>query len=607
MAVIVLAGLEVLYVAVGNWALDSGALARFLSRRPERFQIAWSSGRTVWPGIFHLKGVTFRGQSELLQSSARLDRCTLRMHLLLLAACRVQFYGMEGEGFSLWIRHRREPGKPHLFDRFEPPVPGLRQDAPPPKRKPYPSPWSLHFSSVSVTDVREIWIGPYKITGHGHLDGEVSYRMRGALALQKATLLMDGARMELGEEILASDMHAELDARIDSVVPRKHRGRSFLTYVSGRYRVSGYVASLGFLNDAFGKKVSLFFNGRGHLSMDASVNRGVSEPGSSLSWEGKDLSASAAGFSIQGKGGISGGIGGASGRAFSLIARWSTITLVREGLPPISLDGPGLTATLSGPQLDLASDSADLTVALDLPDSGIKDLSLLSGFLPQQVPFTILPGSGARLQGHVEIHDKSAKGDLSIAGEEAGVGLGAEALRGGFFTDLIIADGNLETNVFDISGSKIGFRNGAISNSRDGTKDSPWSGEAQLSEATLHLTLPASFQASVAFSMKDTRPAIALFAPDHSAVRWFKDFFNIKDVTGSAELITDGKATMLDTVAVQGEGLQMLGRLRIKEGKTDGAFYIELHHFSAAARITDGKTNWKLINARQWYESQPGF
>jgi len=76
---------------------------------------------------------------------------------------------------------------------------------------------------------------------------------------------------------------------------------------------------------------------------------------------------------------------------------------------------------------------------------------------------------------------------------------------------------------------------------------------------------------------------------------------------GAKQTSTDGKATVLDAVDVHGKGLQMLGRLRIQGGRTDGAFYAELHHFSAAARITDGKKDWKLINARQWYESLPGF
>ena len=437
---------------------------------------------------------------------------------------------------------------------------------------------------MSVTDVREIWIGPYKITGRGRAEGEASYRLRGALAVQKATLWMDGEKMELGEDILASDMHAELDARIDNVVPREHRGRPFLRYVSGRYRASGYVASLGFLNEAFGKKSALSFKGRGHLSVDAALDRGILGPGSSLSWEGEDLSASAAGFSVRGKGSISGGIGGAAGRVFSLMARWSDITVTREGLPPISIDGPGLTASFSGPQLDLASDRADLTVALDLPRSRIKDLSVLNGYLPEKVPFDILPGSGAQVQGHVDVKDRRAKGSLSIAGKHVGVGLGDQSLRGGFYAELNIADGNLQTKVFDISASKVGFRNGTISDAPGGAKGSPWSGETQLSKATLQLSHPASFQANITVSMKDTRPVIALFAPEHKAVRWFKSLLNIKDVTGrGAE--HGWKHDGPGRCRRRGKGLADAGAPANQGGAYRRRVLRRTHHFSAAARI----------------------
>ena len=132
--------LEGLYLAAGNWALRSGTLARLLSRKPEKFQIEWSSGHTVWPGIFHLEGVRIRGQSERMQTYVQIDRCSVRMRLILLAAFRVHFYRMEGEGFSLWVRHRREPGRPHPLDPHEPPIPGLGTGcaAPVPQAVPLP-------------------------------------------------------------------------------------------------------------------------------------------------------------------------------------------------------------------------------------------------------------------------------------------------------------------------------------------------------------------------------------------------------------------------------------------------------------------------------------
>jgi hypothetical protein len=45
--------------------------------------------------------------------------------------------------------------------------------------------------------------------------------------------------------------------------------------------------------------------------------------------------------------------------------------------------------------------------------------------------------------------------------------------------------------------------------------------------------------------------------------------------------------------------------MRLKDGRHNGAFYTKLHNFSAAVSIGNGKRDWKLINARKWYEALP--
>lgn len=603
-ALLFLGVIEAFYLLAGNWALKSGTLARLLSRKPEKFQIEWSSGHTVWPGIFHLEGVRIRGQSERLQTYVQIDRCTVRMRLILLAAFRVHFYRMEGEGFSLWVRHRREPGKPHPLDQDEPPIPGLTQDAPPPKRKPYASPWTLHFGSASITQIRELWIGPYRTTGQGTAEGDVDYHLRGPLTVTRARLKMDEAKTVVGEEVIASHIQADLDAAIARVVVREHRGRPFLRYVSGRYRVRGQVGSLGFLNEAFGEHSALSFQGRGALSTDFNLNHGTVGPHSSIAWEGQDLQASAAGFTVRGKGSLSGGTG-AGDTSIALLFRWSGITVTREGQSPISLDGPGLTTTVVGPRLDLASDAEELAATLDLPDSKIKDLSVIRSPLPSKVPLTILPGSPALIKAHLEIHDQNAAGTLSLEGAHVGIGICGQTLWGGFFAVVKVPEGDIKNRTFNISGTKVGFKNTVFSHAGGQAEGEPWSGEALVSEGSLRTTVPANLKVKVQLKMTDTRPVVAAFAANHTSVRWFKGFLDVKDVTGSAVLAMDGTTTVIDTMDVQGKDLQMLGRMRLKGGRLDGAFYAKLHGLSAAVSIENGKRDWKLTSARAWYDALP--
>jgi hypothetical protein len=598
-----LAGLEVLYVLAGNWALRSGALARLLSRKPEKLSMQWSSGRTFWPGIVHLGGMRLRGQSERTQSYLQADRCTLRMHLFALAACRVHFYAVEADGVSLWVRRRREPGKPHALDRHEPPIPGLAQDDPPPKRKRTPSPWTFHFGGAKVTDLREIWIGPYRAAGQGRAAGEADYRLRGALAVDESRALLQNVTVRVGEEVIASNLDLQLDARVRSVVPREHRGRPFLRFVSGRCEASGDVGGLGFLNEAFGGRSPLAFQGVGRVAADLFLDRGVVGPGSSFSWEGSALSASSAGLSASGKGSFSGETDGA-GTAFSLAARWSEIAVSGEGFAPVILEGPGLTATLTGPVLDLASDAVPLTVVLDLPQSVLRDLSAVNGLLPSKLPLSVLPKSEVLLRGRVELKGTSAEGSVSIEGKTAGVRLGGPSLRGGFFSELKLACGDLPSRSFDVSGTRVGFRGATFSDAGGHPSDNPWTGEARLERATLHLKAPLGLQSNLSLAMSDTRPVVAALAAESKAAGWFKGVLTVRDVTGSADVKTSEHRTALRHVDVRGGGLQLLANVQMEGGRTDGALYAQLHHLSACILFDGRDRHWKLIGARKAYDER---
>ena len=577
LALLALAGFEVLYVLAGNWALRSGTLARLASRKPEKLQVEWSSGRTFWPGVVHLEGVRMRGQSERTQSYLRVDRYTLRVHLFTLAACRVHFRAVEAEGVSLWVRRRREPGRPHPLDRYEPPIPGLAQDAPPPKRKRIPSPWTFHFGGAQVTDIREIWVGPYRATCQGRAEGEADYRLRGALAVGESRAALQNVTVRVGEEAIASNLDLELDARVHSVVPRENRGRPFLRFVSGRCAASGDVGSLGFLNEAFGGRAPLAFRGVGRVTADLVLDRGVVGPGSTFSWEGSALSASSAGFTASGKGSFAGGTD-AAGTGFSLAARWSEIAVSGEGLAPVLLEGPGLTATLAGPELDLASDAVPLTVVLDLPASRVRDLSAANGLLPPKIPLSILPKSAAWLRGRVDLKGTDAAGSLSVEGENVGVLLGGPSLRGAFAAELKLAGGDLQSRSFDVSGTRLGFRGAAFSDARGRPSGGPWTGEARLEKATLHLKAPLGLQSEVSMAMSDTRPVVAAIASESKAAGWFKGVLDVKDVRGTARVRTGGRRTTLKRVDVRGQGLQLLADLMMEGGRTDGALYAQLHH-----------------------------
>lgn len=602
LGLVLLCGFEGFYFLIGNWALRNGELARLLSRKPERFRIKWTTGHTLWPGVFHLEDVRIHGQSKNTQTYAKLDRCTLWMHPTFLAACRVHFYRIRADGLTLWIRRRKKTGKNRPVDRFEPPVPS---EAPPPPPKHSHSAWSLHFGGVKVDHVREIWIGPYKTVGRGSAGGDVDYHIRGALRVKQGCLIMKEATTTLGSDVIASGIEADLQCNIAGVVPREHRGRPFFRYVSGRYRLRGKTGSLGFLNEALGKGSALSFKGEGTLSLDFSLNHGILGPNSKLAWDGRSLEVSSAGFTASGHGSLSGGTG-KKGTRFALTANWSGITIAHEGLDPIPLEGPGLTAILAGPSLDLTSDGGNLNATVDLPTSKLKDISVFEPLLPPKLPVSILPDSAALLKAHLDLKAQKATGDLSIEGDHIGMGVGNETLRGPFYAAIRVKGGDLRSRLFDISGTRTGFKNAILANRNGRFKRRPWSGEALISQGCLCTNIPPELGAKMDLSMTDTRPMVAIFASEYRAVRWFDRFLDVKDVTGSTGLTLHQPDASLDDVKVTGEGLDMLARMSLKNGQMNGALFAKLHHLSAAVSIEDGKRTWKLIGARKWYDENKG-
>jgi hypothetical protein len=186
------------------------------------------------------------------------------------------------------------------------------------------------------------------------------------------------------------------------------------------------------------------------------------------------------------------------------------------------------------------------------------------------------------------------------------MGVGREALRGPFYAAIQVKGGDLQRKLFDISGTRAGFKNAILYGRNQRIKGRPWSGEALVSEGCLCTNIPPELAAKMDISMSDTRPIVAIFVPEHRAVRWFKRFLGVKDVTGSAGLTLRRPDASLDDVKVTGKGLDMLARMSLKNGRMNGALFARLHHLSATVSIENGRKTWKLIGARKWYDENKG-
>ena len=61
---IALAAVYALYLVAGHVFLNTALGEKALNRKPDRFQMHWTSGPTGWPGRVDLRGVRLQGQSR---------------------------------------------------------------------------------------------------------------------------------------------------------------------------------------------------------------------------------------------------------------------------------------------------------------------------------------------------------------------------------------------------------------------------------------------------------------------------------------------------------------------------------------------------------------
>ena len=593
--VVLLAGAVALYIFGGNWALNSGFLENLLSRHPERFKIEWESGKFSLPGTFKLQGLTIKSRSAGRETLIKADKCALNIRPLKLFLCKADFKDAEAEGFTLWTRRNGESG---VQDPLAPPIPKIL----PGKARQggggkMASPWSIHFEKLNIKDIREIWIDSYRTNGTSSAEGSFYFRIRGAMEARDVRFSLKEATMRKGAETIATGLDLDIDGSIDRVVPAKHRGRVFLRFVNARCKGKGEVRSLGFINQAFGENAPVRFTGNGNLLLDISIDKGVLGPGSKLSWSGQGLTGSSAGVSAKGDGALSGGTG-AGGTAFSLTARWSKIIVSLEGIPPIPIEGPGLTAVVTTPKLDLASDNDDLTAKLDLPESRISNLSLLNGLFPPQSPVAFTPGSEGRLRAGLQLKDKDPRGEAYIEGTRVGIRLKQQSLRGDFHALLHLSGGDLKAKTFDISGSSFGLRNADLTNSSGQVTDRGWKGDVALSESSLKLSVPATIKTKAEVTMSDTRPVMAALIPENKMSKLLDPILDIPDVRGTAEIETDGKRTIVRNADLRGRDLRLLADLTMNEGLTEGTMRAEYRGLSGtiAFRGRDVEMNLGGLN-----------
>jgi len=622
-ALVIAALLYPLYLAVGNAYVRGGWLEAQLNRRPERMWMHWSSAWTLWPGVVHVRGFSMRSQSSVFQWALTVDRAALEIDLLGLRRRELRIGPLRGSGVVFRLRRRLDarprsvPARPELYPQIagfsDPPRVKPEVVYPKPKGPPRP-PWHMRFSGVDLDEVREIWVEEYRFAGRARLSGGFDTRVRQSLEVMptRVEFLSGAFTLGNGAAILA-EARGRLDGRIDRYPPARFKGWNVFRFVTGRLAMSGRVTGLPFLELFFRQMrwVNLRV-GPGPLKVDLRLCRGDILAGSRLDARPSGITLGFLDYEATGFGAVKWSVVPVGDRKQEREGRlglvFDSFRLQRRGYAKAHVQGRELRVDAVSAAPRLGGFFLAKSLAIDMPRAEVPDLTFYNAYLPRQSVLELTGGSG-RMSGRFQATAPEWKGTGELHLNAPGLGLRFEQkrLRGNLRFETRLRSVDLNDKRFDISGSDFELTDAVVLGS-SGVGGSWWA-RGHLDRAVLAPGQPVFLRASAEATLSDPRPLFGLFAPVERSrmLRWVDHLLNIQGVGATADLTVGQDFFDVSHLAVSGGKAQVLGRLRVVDSRRRGVLYARYGAFDVGLELKGTKRDWKILRARQWFESYPPF
>jgi len=259
-----LAGVYLAYFVAGNLFINTPLGEWTANRKPEKFQIEWGRGYTLWPGRVHVRDVRMKGHAGRATWSVEAGRASGRI--------------------AIWPLFRKTVRVPEVvaYD-----VTGA-VDIGGPRKLPLPSRpggWVLQFDRIHSDSIRRGRLGELVLEGTGRADVGFFKQLRGgALELMPSKAHFENAQLRYGKQAMLRDGRIDADFAIARHTREQARGIAKLMLTDARLKLDGKAPTLGVNVDPQGRIALSNLAGDGNARIDLGFARGTLTPGSRLRW-----------------------------------------------------------------------------------------------------------------------------------------------------------------------------------------------------------------------------------------------------------------------------------------------------------------------------------
>lgn len=606
----------VAFEAVMNGLLNL-ALPALINQRPERMRVVFDSAWMFVPGRVQVNGLQVRGQGLTDQWRITADEVSARVSLPEIFERRFRAGDVRATGVSLRYRRRLEPPPPptpldappeRVEASNDPPIQGFTN---PPELNPdvlYPAPkrrWLIRLDDIRAYDVREIWIGGYRLTGAATLAANLA--IADPYIDIDGDLLLDGLRADIGDTPVAVGIQGTASILVDSM-NRLDPGPDRLAAVSGRVRVGLDVEELRFLDFYLAGVPWLSLGGVGHVEVDAGFQDGQFRVGSGLLADFPELLVRFVTNDVTGAGRIRAEVGeDVDGQPESrLSVDFDDFAVTPDGGTAALAEGTGFHVGLVSPDVALNEPFTQASVVVDLPRSRIPDFSMYNMFLPADTGLTLEGGTGD-IAGHLEASTlgSSAVGELSLNGDEVRVRFDSFVYTADLALRAAVSEARLDLGRYTLGRTTLDLTQGGLVNRArrdplDGARR--WRASVVVTEGVIQVQAPTYLDARLTMRCTDSVPFVRVFTDGRKLPGWARDAMSVSNVSGEARLQLGQRRLEVSSCRIRSGKYKVDLRFLRRDGMASrGDLLLSVGPLAVAIGLRGSEREVHVLDARKRY------
>ena len=350
--------IEVLWLVLGNFFLNTSYAYQLANLKSEKFSINWENARTFYPTQIHAEKLDITIRTSTTDITIEADEVDARIHLLPLMFKHLIVDNVKGSLQSV-ILNRNGLKRKNLNTAASKPG------------------FPIEIRNMEVDHIDSFAFNDFVIRGgQAQANGTFIFKIGGDSNVENLNLNWLDASIQSGNKVFSDTVNVAFLGGISAFNPRVDKGVALFEKVSGQFELAGAVSSLSPLKVLFADtKWVESIDGEGVVDIKLAFDEGKLLPGSVFDIDATGLSLDFLGFRASGVGRVDGYVTDLKGNQESrVIIVFDQFAMARhDALKPLVL-GEGLMLGLKAPELGSGLGLEDVEIVLDIPESSFPDI-----------------------------------------------------------------------------------------------------------------------------------------------------------------------------------------------------------------------------------------